>query len=155
MSGQIDIKQALKKTDFLYIGIGSTQYSHTSDNPFTTEERAEIIKKALIKNKIPEDQFQIIPIPDIHSNPDWPEYVQSLVPSFDIVFVGDNGLVKELFETYTDIPIKIVNHEIDICATDIRNAIQNNQDWKKYLDNTTIEYLKKIDGIKRVKISEL
>ncbi len=145
------IKQALKEVNSLYIGIGSAQYSHTSDNPFTTNERIEMIKKALLENKITEKQFKIIPIPDIHSNPDWPAHVQSLVPPFDVVFVGDDGLVKELFETYTDIPVKIVQKEIDVSATKIRKAMLENGDWKKYLSDSTVKYLEKIDGVKRMK----
>jgi nicotinamide mononucleotide adenylyltransferase len=77
--------------------------------------------------------------------------VQKLVPSFDIVFTGDDGLVKELFEKHTKIPVKIVDHKVNICATDIRKAIINGGDWEKYLCSSTIEYLEKINGIKRIK----
>jgi nicotinamide-nucleotide adenylyltransferase len=145
------IEQALKKVDFLYIGIGSAQYSHAEYNPFSVEERTEIIQKALDEKGISDDRFKMIPIPDIHDNAAWPAHVKSLVPPFDIVFVGDDGLVKELFEKYTDIPVEIVKKEIDICATDIRNAIVNNGDWKKYLCGSTVGYLEKIDGLRRIK----
>ena len=145
------VKQALKTADFLYIGIGSAQYSHDNYNPFTLEERTAIIQKALEEKGISKKQFKIIPIPDIHDNAAWPAYVQKLVPHFDIVFTGDDGLVKELFGKYTKIPVKIVNHEISVCATDIRNAIAENKGWKKYLCDSTVEYLEKIDGIKRIK----
>ena len=145
------VKQALQKVDFLYIGIGSAQYSHTSDNPFTAEERKEMIEKALMENGITENQFKIIPIPDIHSNPDWPAHVQNLVPTFDTVFVGDDGLVKELFETHTDIPVKIVKKEVDISATEIRKKMMEGGDWKKYLSKSTVGHLEKIDAISRLK----
>ena len=74
------INQALDEVDFLYIGIGSAQYNHTVDNPFTAEERTNYIRKSLLENEISKDQFEIIPIPDIHSNSDWPAHVQNLVP---------------------------------------------------------------------------
>jgi nicotinamide-nucleotide adenylyltransferase len=145
------IKQALKIVDFLYIGIGSTQYSHEKYHPFTIGERMEIIKKALDEKKVPNDRYKIISIPDIHDNTAWPAYVQKLVPPFDTVFVGDDGLVKELFEKHTKIPAEIVSKEINICATDIRNAIVNGGNWKKYLCSSTIKYLEKIDGLNRIK----
>jgi nicotinamide-nucleotide adenylyltransferase len=145
------IKQALNTVDFLYIGIGSTQYSHDNYNPFTLNERSAIIRKALEEKSVSKKRFEIIPLPDINDNNAWPAYVQKLIPPFDIVFAGDNGLVKELFEKHTKIPVKIVNHEIDICATDVRKAIVNGGDWKKYLCGSTIEYLEKIDGISRIK----
>jgi len=145
------VKQALDTVDFLYIGIGSAQYSHDNYNPFTLDERTEIIQKALEEKGVSKKLFKIIPIPDIHDNDAWPAYVQKLVPKFDIVFVGDDGLVKELFEKHTDIPVKMVAHEITVCATDIRDAIIKNKDWKKYLCDSTAEYLEKINGIKRIK----
>jgi nicotinamide-nucleotide adenylyltransferase len=145
------VKQALNKVGLLYIGIGSAQYSHERYNPFSTKERMDIIQKALEEKGISKGRFEIIPIPDIHNNAAWPAHVQSLVPEFDIVFVGDDGLVKELFEKYTKIPVKIVKKEIDICATDIRKAILDNEDWKKYLCDSTVEYLEKIGGKKRIK----
>ena len=145
------VRQALSEVDLLYIGIGSAQYSHTPDNLLTADERKEMIQNALPENKITEKQFKIIPIPDIHSNPDWPAHVQKLVPPFDMVFVGDDGLVKELFETYTDIPVRIVKKEVDICATDIREAMLKNKNWKKYLSESVIDYLEKTDAVKRLR----
>ena len=110
-----------------------------------------MIEKALMENEITEKQFKIIPIPDIHSDPDWPDHVKNLVPTFDTVFVGDECLVKELFEKYTDIPVKIVKKEVDISATKIRKAMLESGEWKKYLSGSTVEYLEKIDAISRLK----
>ena len=47
------IKQALDTVDFLYIGIGSSQYSHEKYHPFTIDERVEMIQKALEEKKSP------------------------------------------------------------------------------------------------------
>lgn len=145
------IKQALSDVDFLHIGIGSSQYDHTKDNPFTAEERKKYIEGALLESGITKDQFNITFIPDIHSNPDWPAHVRSLIPDFEVVFVGDDRLVKELFETHTDIPVKIIKKEIDICATDIRKMMAEGGDFQKYLSKSTVEYLGKIDGVNRIK----
>lgn len=144
------IRQALKEVDILIIGIGSAQYSHTPDNPFTAEERVKYIKDSLLESGIDENQFKIIPIPDIHSNPDWPVHVQKLAPPFDVVFAGDDGLVKELFEKYTDIPVKNVKKEVDICATDIRKMMMERDNWKEWIPKACADYLEEIDGIKRI-----
>jgi len=146
------VKQALKDVDFLYIGIGSAQYSHKPDNPFTVSERKKMIRMALVENGISEKKFKIISVPDIHDDDKWPAYVDTLVPPFNIVFVGDNGLVKKLYEKHTDIPVKIVKEEIPIRATDIRKAMKSNRDWKKYLSKSTIKYLDEIDGAKRIRL---
>ncbi len=135
------VKQALEEVDFLHIGIGSAQYKDTEENPFSAEDREKYIRASLLENGISEDQFKITPIPDIHDNPKWPAHVQSLVPHFDVIFVGEEGLVKELFETYTNIPVKIVKKEIDICATDIRKMMKEGDDWKKWVPKACENYL--------------
>jgi len=143
------IKQALSVVDFLYVGIGSAQYSHEELHPFTADERIEMITQVLEENGIKKDT-EIIPIPDIHNNAEWPGYVQTLVPPFDIVFVGDDGIVKELFEKHTNISVKMVKKEVDICASDIRAMMKKSGDWKKYLSPSVTNYLEEIDGVERV-----
>lgn len=145
------IKQALSEVESLIIGIGSAQYSHAQHNPFSSDERRGMIEMALQENGIEKDKFEIIPIPDINNNPKWPSHVRSLVPSFDILFIGNDGIVKELFEKYDNVPIKKVKKEVPVCATDIRTAIKNGEDYTKYLSKSTIEYLEKINGIERIK----
>ena len=127
------IKQALKEVDFLIIGIGSAQLDHQEKNPFTTEERAEMIKLALSENEIQKNQYQIIPIPDINNNPAWPAHVRSLAPDFDILFIGNDGIVKELFEKYDDVAIYKVKEEVPICASKIREGMTKDGDWEEYL----------------------
>lgn len=145
------IKQALKHVDFLYIGIGSSQYSNEEFNPFSANERTEIIKRALDENNIAQNRYKITLIPDIHNNKKWPAHVHSLVGDFDIVFTCNDGIVKKLFEKYGINTVHIVNKEINISATEIRKAIINNGNWKKYVVKSTANYLKEINGIERVK----
>ncbi len=145
------VRQALRKVDKLYIGIGSSQYNNQPLHPFTVEDRMEIIKRALDENDIKNDQYEIIDVPDIHDDDAWPAYVQTLVPPFDIVFVGDDGIVKQLFEKQTDIPDKMVNREVDISATRIREAMIKKEDWKRFVSKSTAEYLEEIGGVEKIK----
>lgn len=165
------IRQALKQVDSLIIGIGSSQHSHKKDNPFTWEEREKMVERALkeiIKNH--ESAIEIIPLPDINNNEKWPAHVRSLVPHFDILFIGNDGIVKELFEKYIphdstktkgqsqnelqktkNISIIKVNEEIPICATKIREEMCKNGNWQKYLPKEVAEYIEAIGGADRVK----
>ncbi len=147
------IKQALKEVDFLNIGIGSAQLSHKENNPFTAEERTEMIKHALFEYGIHNKQYKIISIPDINNNPKWPAHVHSLIPDFDTLFIGNDGIVKELFEKYDNISIRKVKEEINICASKIREEMTKNGEWEKYLSKSTVKYLKEIEGVGRI-ISE-
>jgi len=154
------IKQALKEVDFLTIGIGSSQLNHQKDNPFTWEERKEMIIRTLSEDNLGtiwkqfgnnlKSRIKIVPIPDINNNPKWPAHVRSIVPHFDTLFIGNDGIVKELFEKYDDVPLKKIKEEIPVCATKIREAIRNNEEWKKYLPKEVVGYIGEIDGINRV-----
>ncbi len=130
------IRQALAQVDFLIIGIGSSQYSRTADNPFTAAERREMIGGSLADEKIPPDKFKIIEIPDIHNDATWPAHVRSLTGDFDILFTGSPD-TRKLFEEYDSAKIMPVKFEIKISATEIRQVIQKNGDWQKNLPKTT------------------
>lgn len=144
------VKQALKQVDFLVIGIGSSQYSHKSDNPFTAEERKTMIKKALEENGIKPDQYEIINLPDIHSDPEWPGHVMMLTPEFEVVFTLSD-IIKKLFEKHTNIEVKPVNVEINISATEIRKKMLAGENWKEYLSSSTVTIVEKINGVNRTK----
>jgi len=144
------IKQALKQVDRLYIGIGSSQYDHEEYNPFTGEERMEMIKRALEENGLWE-QCDVFLVPDIHNDEKWTGHVRDIVPAFNHVFVGNHDLVKELFEKYDDAQVVEVEHEVDISATKIRSAITKEEAWEENLCASTAKYLKQIAGVKRIK----
>src|SRR3989338_5346962 len=82
------VKQALSQCDHLTIGIGSSQYSGTKENPFTAEARTKIIKASLEEAGIGKENYKITLIPDIHHNEAWPSHVKNLVPDFDILFIA-------------------------------------------------------------------
>ena len=128
----------------LIIGIGSSQYDHYFGNPFTWEERAEMIKTSLLIAK----PYQIIPIPDIHDFPKWVPHVESLCPKFDVIYSG-NTVVKRLFEEKgVKVVEPVVSHPIS--ATLIRNNMVSNRDFLQMLPIGTIETLAEIYGITRV-----
>ena len=139
------VKQALSQVDKLYIAIGSSQFHHEEYNPFTAEERAEMIRLALEENGLA-GQCEIFTVPDINNNDQWTDHVRKIVPSFKAVFVGNNGLVKELFEKEGKSPVMEVRHEVNISATKIRCAILRGLDWEKYLNPAGASYIKSING---------
>ena len=87
------IKKYCNKYDILYIGIGSSQYHHTYENPFTFEERRLMINETLKKEGI--TNFKIVAIPDIHNPPQWVEHVKSIVDDFSVV-ISNNDFTTSL-----------------------------------------------------------
>ncbi len=113
-AGHLDAIKQISETEII-IGIGSSQYNGTDDNPYSFEERKQMIEKALAHEKI---SYQIISIPDIHDEVNWVEHVENTVGNFDIVYTG-NDWVKRLFKG-KNIPVKDIKINIPISGTKIR-----------------------------------
>jgi nicotinamide-nucleotide adenylyltransferase len=105
------IKHFENKYDKIIIGVGSAQYSNTFKNPFSYEERKEMIKLCLdtvnIKN------YKIIKIPDIHNPPKWVDYLLGIYSDFDAV-ITNSDFIKDLF---LEKNIEVVKSEFVITAS--------------------------------------
>jgi nicotinamide-nucleotide adenylyltransferase len=142
-----DIKQALKFSDKIIIAIGSSQESNTKENPFSLDERKEMIIKTLQKENL--SNISIIPVPDTNEDSRWVEHVISILGKVDTVYTG-NDWVKRLFKekNYT---VKDVSFLGNINATEIRNLMHKGQDWQSLVPHQVAEIIKRIDGVNRIK----
>ncbi|MFX1574053.1 MAG: nicotinamide-nucleotide adenylyltransferase [Promethearchaeota archaeon] len=146
------IRQILKKYELIKIGIGSSQISHTINDPFTKEERKDFIKAAFEKRNIASNRYEIYYIPDIFNANKWVDHVISIISEFDSV-VSNSDWVRELFikkgikvEKKISIFLKKFN------GNNIRNLIlQNNKKWKNLVPNEVIELIQEYNGINRIK----
>jgi len=141
-----DIKNARKEVDELIIGIGSSNESNTKENPFTTEERIEMIDPVLPANNI--GNYTIFPIPDFHDDKKWVEHIETLVPEFDVVYTGNDWTEKCFKGKYS---VKRVNMVEGVSSTIIRNRIINNKDWQSLVPEEVVEFISKINGVGRIK----
>ena len=142
-----DIKDALNEVDELIIAIGSSQFSHTEENPFSVEERIEMIEDALIANDI--SNYTIFPVPDINDDLRWVEHIKLIVPEFDIVFTG-NELTEKLFKEkrYNVKKVRIIE---GINGTTIRDKIVRNESWQELVPEEVADFIKKINGAERIR----
>ncbi|MFC1768227.1 nicotinamide-nucleotide adenylyltransferase [Nanoarchaeota archaeon] len=143
-----DIKLALKEVDQLIIGIGSSQHEKTKDNPFSFEERARMIENVLIKEEI--SNYTIFPIPDFNNDKKWVEHLEVLLPKFKIIYSG-NDRVLNIFKPIKKFKTKRLELIDNISSTKIRNFIKEGKQWEKLVPKEIVEYIKKIDGTKRIK----
>jgi nicotinamide-nucleotide adenylyltransferase len=143
-----DIKNALKFSDKIIIAIGSSQEKETKENPFSYEERKEMIEKVSRKENLKGD-ISIIAVPDINDDDKWVEHVVSIVGKIDIVYTG-NGWVKRLFSE-EGFKVEDVHMFEDINATEIRKRIDRNENWQDLVPHEVVEYLRKVDGVNRIK----
>ena len=138
------LRFALSKVDKLWVGLGSSNKPPEKNNPFTAEERKEMILSSIddsMKNKI-----SIYFIPDLDNHVKWIEKIDTIVPKFDIVFSNDE-LTKHLYSKRTTQVISIPFLKRDeLSGTNIRDLITSDQKWdylvpegtKIFLVNTSV-----------------
>ena len=148
--GHMDvILKCAEESDHLTIGIGSAQYSHTPENPFTAGERYMMINKALRDEGI--GNYSIVPIEDLNRYPIWVAHVVSLVPPFRRVY-SNNPLTKRLFQEsgfeVRDSPL--YNRDV-FSGTEIRRRIINDEEWRTLVPSAVAEVIDAIDGVNRIK----
>ena len=143
------LKTVYKDFDEIIIGIGSSQYSNTLENPFTAEERKEMIEKTLDRECI--KNYKIYFIPDIHNYPKWVSHVESIVPKFDVV-ISNNLLTSKLFSEKGYIVRNTPLFEREkYSGREIRRRMLEGREWKNLVPKQVVDIIEKIKGVERIK----
>jgi len=142
------IKFALSNVEYLHVGIGSSNKSHEERNPFTADERKEMILSSIddeIKKKI-----SLHYIPDVDDHSKWINLVDEIIPEYDIVFSNDD-FTHELYGKRGKSIISVdLKSRSNLSGTNIRNLILTDQNWKEFVPSGTRDVLSQIDGKKRL-----
>jgi nicotinamide-nucleotide adenylyltransferase len=144
------IKKILKEVDELAIIVGSSQYSHRLDNPFTAGERITMIQKALQEDGIQLSRIWIIPVPDIHQHALWVSQIIGYAPKFDVVY-SNEPLTHRLFVEagFRVESIPFINREVYL-ATEIRKRMLAGENWKELVPSSVAKFIEEIDGDARL-----
>ena len=142
------IKNISKEYDEVIIGIGSAQYDHALENPFTADERKIMIKNTLEKKGI--KKFRVVLIPDIHNPPKWVDHVLSIISDFDVV-ISNNSLTKRLFSEkgYETREAPLFNKE-EYSGKEIRRRMIKGEQWENLVPQEVVDIIKDLDGSKRL-----
>lgn len=141
----------LSEVNFLKIGIGSSQYSNTTYNPFNYDERKEFILQSLQSENVSPDRYEIYPLPDLHNMKKWVDQVLDVFGNFNI-FYSNNDWIRQLFKkSGKKVGTKHMFDFKQFNGTYIRQMICDSESIQDLVPNSVFFYLKKIDGIKRVK----
>ena len=145
------IKDILKEVDELIIVIGSAQYSHLLDNPFTAGERMVMIRKALEEAGLSYSRFWIVPVPDMHLHMMWVSAVKGYTPSFNVVY-SNEPLTRRLFieAGYEVKAIRFHKRKI-YSSTEIRKRMLKDKSWEKLVPKSVAAFIKEIDGVNRLR----
>jgi len=148
--GHLDtIEWILERYRKIIIIIGSSQESRTEENPFTFEERKEIIEKTLESEGIKENRYEIIGIPDVYDDKAWIGMILDRAV-FDIVFTR-NPWTERCFK---ELNIPVEKHPLfgDISATQIRKMMREGKEWKRLVPREVERIIERIDLKERFKV---
>jgi len=145
------IKEVLKEVEELVIVIGSAQYSHNFNNPFTAGERLVMVRTALEECGVDSKRVWIVPVPDVHLHMMWVSSVEGYTPHFEILY-SNEPLTRRLFmeSGYKVKPIRFFERK-EYSSTEIREKMVKGQNWEKLVPKSVATFIKKIDGLNRLK----
>ena len=138
----------LEDFDRLIIGIGSAQYSNTPQNPFTSEERREMIEKALAAEGI--ESYEVIAIDDTNNHGIWVSHVERLVPDFKVVFSNDPVTLRLFREKDYEVREPPLHRREMFSGTEVRERMVTGKDWEQLVPQVVADYIKQIDGVQRM-----
>lgn len=138
----------LDDVDEIVVAIGSADSSHTKHDPFTAGERIRMIRKNFVDMR---SCVYTVPIVDINRNSVWTRHIESLCPSFDVVYTN-NDLVSRLFK---EDDFEVRNHNMydksKYSGTKVRKKIQNGDGWRHLVPDETEEVIDDIAGVYRIR----
>ena len=141
---------ALSKVDKLWLGLGSSNKPIEKNNPFSADERKKMILSSIsdsLKNKI-----TIYFIPDLDNHVKWIEKIDTIVPTFDIVFSND-PLTDHLYSKRSVHVMTIPFLKRDqLSGTRIRDLIKSDQKWDDLVPSGTKLILENLNAQSRLKI---
>ena len=140
---------ALSKVDKLWVGLGSSNKPVEKNNPFTAEQRKEMILSSIDDSM--KEKISIYFIPDLDNHMKWVEKIDTIVPKFDIIFSNDD-LTKHLYSkrNIQVLSIPFLNRE-SLSGTNIRDLIIHDQKWDDFVPDGTRNFLEKTGAKEHLK----
>jgi len=140
---------ALSKVDKLWIGLGSSNKPVQKNNPFSAEERKQMILSSI--DDTMKEKISIYFIPDLDNHVKWIEKIDTIVPKFDIIFSNDE-LTKHLYSkrSVQVIAIPFLNRNT-LSGTNIRDLIISDQKWDNLVPQGTRNFLKNTSAKEHLK----
>lgn len=140
---------ALSKVDKLWVGLGSSNRPVEKNNPFTAEQRKEMILSSIDDSM--KEKISIYFIPDLDNHMKWVEKIDTIVPKFDIIFSNDD-LTKHLYSkrNIQVLSIPFLNRE-SLSGTNIRDLIIHDQKWDDFVPDGTRNFLEKTGAKEHLK----
>ncbi len=151
-SGHLEaIQDVLKEVDELIIVIGSAQYSHNINNPFTAGERLVMIRRALKEAGVDYSRLWVVPVPDVHLHMLWVSALEGYTPRFNIVY-SNEPLTRRLFMEagYEVKNIRFFQRKV-YTSTLVREKMLKGESWTELVPKSVADFINEIDGVNRLR----
>ena len=148
------VKGMVKTCEKVVIVLGSCQESGTAKNPFTPEERKDMIQRALQdEDIIPKYDIDIREVNDMKDDGEWTDKVIEECGEISIVWTGDEW-TKKCFEA-KGIDVKDIVEVPGISATEVRKRIKEvDEAWKELVPEEVARHIVQINGAERIRAIE-
>lgn len=145
------VRYVLKEIDEVVIAIGSAQYSHNINNPFTAGERLVMIRRALKEAAVDDSRVWVVPVPDVHLHMLWVAALEGYTPHFDIVY-SNEPLSRRLFMEagYKVKSIRFFERK-NYNSTLVREKMLKDDSWTTLVPKSVTEFILEIDGVNRLR----
>ena len=138
--GQSPVLRALcRHSQTALIGIGSAN-RYNWRNPFTVAETTEMIRLVLPD----QDNYQLIPVPDLDDGPRWRQMVRELFGPLDL-YVTENPYVARLMQDLYPVlrPVMLVpdTERVPISGTLVRRLMARGDGWQELVPDAVTGYI--------------
>ena len=139
----------LSRAENLFICIGSSNKSNEKKNPFSAEERREMIISSIEPSMA--DRLKIFDVPDVGDHEKWTFEIDKIVPNYGIIFSNDE-FTKTLFEKreMNVVPVVLKDRE-KFSGTNVRELIAGDKNWQDLVPEGTRDVLDRINAKERLK----
>jgi len=139
------IRKAIEDCVDVVVGIGSSNAKPSLRNPFSFEERKQMVESVF------HGQVRIVALPDIHDPPRWPAHVMSITGPMEKVY-GNDPESTNLFEAagYAIVAPGLVDREKFEARTIRALMVEDDPSWRKAVPAEVAKLLDQWQAPKRL-----
>lgn len=134
------VKYILGECSQAKLVIGSSQYHGTAQNPFSLQEREEMISRALSEAQL--TNCTLGSMEDVHNFPLWADLLAEKFKPFDTVYTRNMlvaGILKE-----KGIPTRQQPKFGEVCGTEIRRRMKAGEPWAELVPPAVASYVESL-----------
>ncbi|MBN1544538.1 nicotinamide-nucleotide adenylyltransferase [Candidatus Woesearchaeota archaeon] len=141
------IRDSLAEDDDLVIAIGSPGKSDQKMNPFSGEERKEMLERTLKARNIAAEIFFV---PDRPSDEGYVGHVIEQIGRKPDKIITENPWTIDLFGR-AGYKVVVTERHFELSSTEIRNRISKGREWEHLVPEEVAEFINGSRGIERIK----